>query len=58
MGIEVDPALLFAGGCLLSYWNMNTSFGAKCNYLSTMYNDIIKEHAEVRDDAAEILSCN
>ncbi len=37
---------------------MSNAFGNKCNYLSTMYNDIIKEHAEGKDEAAKILACN
>jgi len=58
MGIEVDPILLYTAGCILGYWNMSFSFSSKCNYLSTMYNDIIKEQSKGNIKSAEILSCN
>jgi len=57
MGVEIEPLLLFAGSISVSYWVMSWSFSQKANYLSTLYNDIIKH--QVKDqETAKMLACS
>ena len=58
MGIKIDPVLLFVGAWVAGYWNMTRAFGGKCNYLSNMYNDIIKEYGKDNHQVAKLLSLN
>ncbi len=58
MGIEVDPVLLYFGACTVGYWNMSWNFFQKCNYLSSMYNDIIKLCSKTQGLEAQMLRIN
>lgn len=58
MGIEVDPILLFVTGVTLGYWNMSASFSSKSQYLSSLYNDIVKYKGGEHQYTAKMLSCN
>lgn len=58
LGIELDPILFFATGCVIGYWNMSSSFAQKTNYLSQMYNDVIKELGHHNHTTSKILACN
>lgn len=57
MGVEIEPLLLFAGSVSVSYWVMSWNFAQKTNYLSTLYNDIIKHQAH-DDKAWKVLACS
>lgn len=42
MGVDVNPVLLFSASTFLGYWSMSSNFGQKTNYLSQLYNDLVK----------------
>lgn len=57
LGVEVEPVLLFAGSVSVGYWVMSWNFSQKSNYLSRMYNDVIKEQSS-NHPSWKILACN
>jgi hypothetical protein len=57
LGVEVAPVLLFAGSVSFGYWVMSWSFSQKANYLSSMYNDLVKVQAQ-NHPSWKILACN
>lgn len=57
MGVEVEPLLLFAGSVSVGYWVMSYNFSQRSNYMSQMYNEVVK-HQSTNHEAWKILACN
>ena len=58
MGVDVNPVLLFTGAVFMGYWSMSSSFSNRCNYLSNMYNEIIKYEAGEVSNTSTVLRLN
>lgn len=58
MGVDVNPVLLYTAAVFMGYWSMTNSFNQKCNYLSNMYNEIIKYEAGDVTTTSKVLRLN
>lgn len=58
MGIDIDPIIAVSIAIIIGYWNMAHSFQAKTNYLSNMYNEMIKEWGLGHHYSAKMISIN
>ncbi len=55
MGIDIDPVLLFTGSTALGYWAMSRDFHQRSQYLSSLYNEVIKAEAKGNEREALML---
>lgn len=57
-GIDVEPFLIFTTFATMGYWNMYFIFTQKCQYASTLYNEVIKEYGSGNATSAELMAIN
>ncbi|OUR96997.1 hypothetical protein A9Q84_11720 [Halobacteriovorax marinus] len=57
-GIDVEPFLIFTTFSIVGYWNMYSNFTSKCQYASSLYNEVIKEYTTGNSLSADLMAIN